>query len=79
MKHIFIFFIRCYQKCISPMLGSNCRFRPTCSQYAIEALEIHGVLKGSALAIWRIMRCNPFGRPGYDPVPPKGEWRNKAP
>lgn len=72
-----IFFIRCYQKFLSPLLGSNCRFAPTCSAYAIEAIRVHGAGKGILLAVWRILRCNPFGRPGYDPVPPKGRWKNE--
>ena len=58
-----------YQKCISPMFPPVCRFTPTCSQYAIEALRKHGPIKGLALAIWRILRCNPWGGSGYDPVP----------
>lgn len=66
--------IRFYQKFISPHLGKNCRFLPTCSQYALEALEIHGPIKGLLLSIWRILRCNPFGKCGFDPVPPKGRW-----
>ena len=68
--------IRFYQICISPMLGKNCRFHPTCSQYAIEALTTHGAVKGLLLAVWRSLRCNPWGGQGYDPVPPKGKWRN---
>lgn len=71
--------IRGYQRFISPLLGDNCRFSPTCSSYAIQALQVHGVCKGSLLAIWRILRCNPFGKPGFDPVPPKGRWSNRAP
>ncbi len=61
--------IRGYQRYISPLLPPVCRFTPTCSQYAIEALRKHGPIKGLALAIWRILRCNPFGGSGYDPVP----------
>jgi len=72
MKRVFIFLIRFYQKYISPLKSKpTCRFYPTCSQYAIEALEIHGFFKGSFLAVWRILRCNPFCRGGYDPVPEK--------
>ena len=63
--------IRFYQKSISPYLGDHCRFVPTCSRYAAEAIEIHGVIKGTAFAVWRILRCNPFGKSGYDPVPLK--------
>lgn len=64
--------VRFYQVAISPWLGGNCRFQPTCSAYAIEALEIHGALKGSWLAIRRIGRCHPWGGSGYDPVPGTG-------
>ena len=68
--------IRGYQRWISPHLGKNCRFVPNCSAYAIQALEIHGVFKGGLLSLWRILRCNPFGRYGFDPVPEKGRWRS---
>lgn len=68
--------IRQYQRHISPHLGHHCRFLPTCSQYAVQALQTHGLLKGGLLALWRILRCNPFGRFGFDPVPPKGRWQN---
>jgi putative membrane protein insertion efficiency factor len=61
--------LRFYRRFISPYKPPMCRFAPTCSQYAIEALELHGIFKGSALALWRIARCNPFCRGGYDPVP----------
>jgi hypothetical protein len=61
--------IRFYQKFISPLTPPTCRFTPTCSQYAIEAIRKHGPFKGLALAIWRILRCNPWGGSGYDPVP----------
>lgn len=64
--------IRFYQLCISPMLPGACRYTPTCSQYAVEALKIHGPLKGTWLAVKRICRCHPWGGSGYDPVPPKG-------
>ena len=61
--------IRFYQKYISPLKPPTCRFTPTCSQYAIEAIRKHGPFKGVALAVWRILRCNPWGGSGYDPVP----------
>lgn len=70
MKRIFIAMIRFYQKYLSPLkVRTHCVYTPTCSQYAIEALEKYGALKGSLLAIWRILRCNPFSKGGYDPVP----------
>lgn len=65
----FVALVKFYQVAISPWLGGNCRFEPTCSAYAIEALETHGALKGSWLAIRRIGRCHPWGGSGYDPVP----------
>jgi putative membrane protein insertion efficiency factor len=61
--------VRLYRLAISPWLGANCRFDPTCSSYAIEALEVHGLLKGTWLAVRRIGRCHPWGGSGYDPVP----------
>ena len=61
--------IRFYQKFISPLTPATCRFTPTCSHYAVEAIRKHGPFKGLALAIWRILRCNPWGGSGYDPVP----------
>ena len=71
MKKILIALIKFYQAAISPHLGANCKYIPTCSQYAIEAIEIHGIFKGSLMALGRIMRCNPFFKGGFDPVPPK--------
>ena len=61
--------VKIYQKFISPMLGQNCRFHPTCSQYAIEALDVHGTAKGTYLAVKRILKCNPWGGSGIDYVP----------
>jgi putative membrane protein insertion efficiency factor len=61
--------IRFYQYAISPLLGPSCRFTPTCSEYARQAILKHGPIKGLGLAIWRILRCNPWGGSGYDPVP----------
>ena len=72
MKKALLWCIRAYQKHISPLKGHpSCKYMPTCSAYAYEAIQIHGVFKGLLLAIWRILRCNPFSRGGYDPVPPK--------
>ena len=63
--------IRGYQLIISPLLGSNCRFMPTCSEYAMESLRSHGLIKGSYLTIKRIGKCHPWGGHGYDPIPTK--------
>ena len=69
MKRVFIALVKFYKKAISPYLPDACRFTPTCSEYAIQAIEKYGALKGGAMAVWRILRCNPFGKGGYDPVP----------
>lgn len=69
LSYPFIFLIRIYQYVISPALGPKCRFTPTCSQYAITALQKHGLFKGGWLAIKRISKCRPGGGHGYDPVP----------
>lgn len=69
MKKILIFLIRLYQIFLSPLLGRNCRFIPTCSHYAIQAIERHGAIRGTKLAVMRILRCHPFNPGGYDPVP----------
>ena len=68
MRKVFIFLIRIYQKFISPLTPPSCRFYPSCSEYAVQAYQKHGVFKGTAMAIWRILRCNPFNKGGYDPV-----------
>lgn len=70
MKKILLGIIRFYQKCLSGEKGySSCKYYPTCSRYAIEAIEKYGAFKGGLLAAWRILRCNPFSKGGYDPVP----------
>ncbi|MBA3423487.1 MAG: membrane protein insertion efficiency factor YidD [Rubrobacter sp.] len=63
-----IWLIRVYKRTLSPMLPPSCRFSPSCSQYALEALEKYGLLKGTALGIYRLLRCHPFSRGGFDPV-----------
>ena len=68
MKRVLIYIIELYRKYISPLKKPCCRFYPTCSAYAIEAIEKKGVFRGLILAIWRILRCNPFSSGGYDPV-----------
>lgn len=69
MKYILIKMIRFYQKYLSPLKRTRCPYIPTCSQYGLEAIQKYGALKGSLLAAWRILRCNPFSHGGYDPVP----------
>ncbi len=64
-----ILLVRFYQLCISPLTPPSCRFTPTCSQYALEALRKHGLFKGSYLTVKRLLRCHPWGGSGYDPVP----------
>ena len=76
LKKIFIAPIKFYKKFISPLLGNHCRYLPTCSEYMMQAIEIHGVVKGLILGIRRILRCNLWAKGGYDPVPPKGMWTN---
>lgn len=68
MKYVFMILIRAYQTVLSPLLAPSCRFIPSCSEYSYEALQKYGALKGSLMSIWRIMRCNPFNKGGYDPV-----------
>jgi putative membrane protein insertion efficiency factor len=70
-KAIAIFIIKVYQYCISPLLGNNCRFYPSCSQYSVQAIERFGVIKGSYLSIRRLLKCHPWHEGGEDPVPEK--------
>ena len=70
IKAVMVGLIRLYQKYLSPLkVRTHCIYTPTCSQYAIEALKKHGIIKGTLLSIWRILRCNPFAKGGFDPVP----------
>lgn len=71
MKVLLIGLIKAYKILISPMLPPSCRFQPTCSEYAMEAIEKFGIIRGSGMAVMRILRCHPFHPGGYDPVPPK--------
>lgn len=78
MAYIFIIPVRIYQLIISPYLPNSCRHVPSCSQYTISALKIHGIIRGTILSTERILRCRPRGTEGYDPVPPKmnkQEWK----
>ena len=79
MRRFFILLIKGYSYLISPFLGNNCRYYPTCSEYTMEAVEKHGVLGGLWLGIKRILRCHPFHPGGVDPVPePKSKSKDKA-
>jgi putative membrane protein insertion efficiency factor len=69
MKSLFLVLIRCYRYAISPMLGQNCRFFPSCSDYAAQAIEKYGACKGAYLGLKRIVRCHPWNPGGFDPVP----------
>ena len=71
MKKILLFFLKAYKKIISPILPPSCRFTPTCSEYAMEAITRFGAIRGTLLGAYRLLRCNPFCRGGYDPVPEK--------
>lgn len=73
MKYLMIGIIKLYRKFISPIKPQCCRFTPTCSEYALEAFRTRGFFVGFGLTVWRILRCNPFCRGGYDPVPKKKE------
>ncbi|NMB83632.1 MAG: membrane protein insertion efficiency factor YidD [Ignavibacteria bacterium] len=68
MRLIFIYLIKLYQKFISPLFPPSCRFYPTCSEYAVQSFQKYGIVKGGIKSIWRILRCNPFNKGGYDPV-----------
>ena len=76
MKKLFLKLIRFYQTAVSPHFGPRCKYYPTCSQYTYEAIERFGALKGSAMGLWRILRCNPWSKGGFDPVPEKKEKRH---
>ncbi len=78
LKFLLILLIKFYQFFISPLFPGVCRYRPTCSRYMLEAVQIHGVFKGTWLGIKRILRCHPWGGSGYDPVPPKTNNKKQA-
>ncbi len=69
MKFLVLKVIKAYQKHLSPLLGPSCRFHPTCSEYALQAIEVYGVFRGSFFAVKRILKCNPWGGSGADPLP----------
>jgi len=75
VKSILLGLIWIYRRTLSPVLGARCRFEPSCSAYAEQALHVHGALRGGLLALWRLLRCQPFARGGIDPVPRQSSHR----
>ena len=78
LARFLILFVRLYQLTLGPLFGNCCRFYPSCSQYALMALRRHGAFRGTMLAAWRLLRCNPFNPGGVDEVPEPGEWRARV-
>ncbi len=76
-KFFILFLINCYRYAISPLLGSHCRFYPSCSRYAYDAIAMHGIVKGSYLALRRLLRCHPWSTGGIDPVPECGHSKHR--
>ena len=78
LRRVYLLPVRLYRRFLSPLKpASSCRFTPTCSRYAVDAVMEWGIVIGTLMAVWRIMRCNPFSAGGYDPVPTRNEVRNK--
>lgn len=77
MKAALLWLIRLYRKSVSPLSPGKCKYIPTCSQYGLEAIERFGALKGGLLTLWRVLRCNPWSRGGYDPVPEKKDEKKE--
>jgi putative membrane protein insertion efficiency factor len=75
MKALLLLLLRGYRFFLSPWIGNQCRYWPTCSTYAMEAIEVHGAARGTWLAAWRLARCHPYGSGGVDPVPQAFHWR----
>ena len=78
MRQAAIALLRGYQRFISPLLGARCKYYPSCSEYAVQAIGRYGILRGSVLAAWRLLRCNPFSHGGYDPVSEQTLFRRHA-
>ncbi len=78
MKYVLIGLLRAYRFAISPLYGQVCRYHPSCSAYALEAVTVHGSIRGTWLAVRRVARCNPWARGGYDPVPPRRQHKTGA-
>jgi putative membrane protein insertion efficiency factor len=78
MRRAAIAVLRGYQRFVSPLLGARCKYYPSCSEYAVQAIGRYGILRGSVLAAWRLLRCNPFSHGGYDPVSEQTLFRRHA-
>ena len=78
MKRLLLGFIRFYRKYISPLTPATCKYIPTCSQYGLEAIERFGAFKGGLLTLWRVLRCNPWSKGGYDPIPERWPPWNRS-
>ena len=78
MRRTAIALLRVYQRTLSPLLGPRCKYYPSCSEYAVQAIGRYGILRGSVLATWRLLRCNPFSHGGYDPVSEQTLFRRHA-
>ncbi len=78
MRRAAIALLRGYQRWISPLIGARCKYYPSCSEYAVQAIGRYGILRGSVLATWRLLRCNPFSHGGYDPVSEQSLFRRHA-
>jgi uncharacterized protein len=78
MRRAAIGAIRLYQRTLSPLLGPRCKYYPSCSEYAVQAIGRYGILRGAVLAAWRLLRCNPFSHGGYDPVTEQTLFRRHA-
>jgi putative membrane protein insertion efficiency factor len=78
-RRLLVLPIRLYQRLFSPLLGQRCRYYPSCSEYAVQAIQRFGILRGAVLAGWRLLRCNPWSRGGFDPVEDQRLFRTRAP
>ena len=79
LRKLFVLPIRAYQVLLSPALGNTCKYYPSCSEYAAQAIQRFGILRGLVLAVWRLLRCNPWSHGGYDPVEEQRLFKSRAP
>jgi putative membrane protein insertion efficiency factor len=79
LRTLFVLPIKLYQKTVSPMMGQRCKYYPSCSEYAVQAISKFGILRGLVLAGWRLLRCNPWSRGGFDPVEDQHLFRSRTP